>query len=89
MQCRSGCGACCIAPSITSAIPGMANGKLAGLRCIQLTDDNRCAIFADPGRPAVCASLKASTEMCGSDSNVARTQQYALAFLQRLECATR
>lgn len=23
MDCRSGCGACCIAPSISSPIPGM------------------------------------------------------------------
>ncbi|MCC6439509.1 MAG: YkgJ family cysteine cluster protein, partial [Rhodanobacteraceae bacterium] len=26
MSCRSGCGACCIAPSISSPIPGMPNG---------------------------------------------------------------
>jgi hypothetical protein len=25
--CRPGCGACCIAPSITSPIPGMPDGK--------------------------------------------------------------
>ncbi|HNV09555.1 MAG TPA: YkgJ family cysteine cluster protein, partial [Dokdonella sp.] len=29
MSCRSGCGACCIAPSISSPIPGMPNGKPA------------------------------------------------------------
>jgi Fe-S-cluster containining protein len=28
LACRSGCGACCIAPSISSAIPGMPQGKL-------------------------------------------------------------
>ncbi|HFY5777145.1 TPA: YkgJ family cysteine cluster protein, partial [Salmonella enterica subsp. enterica serovar Typhimurium] len=27
MDCRSGCGACCIAPSISSPIPGMPYGK--------------------------------------------------------------
>jgi len=27
IDCRSGCGACCIAPSISSPIPGMPNGK--------------------------------------------------------------
>lgn len=32
MDCRPGCGACCIAPSITSPIPGMPHGKL--LICI-------------------------------------------------------
>jgi Fe-S-cluster containining protein len=30
MDCRIGCGACCIAPSISSPIPGMPNGKLLG-----------------------------------------------------------
>ena len=40
---RSGCGACCIAPSISSLIPGMPQGKPAGVHCVQLTDDNRCA----------------------------------------------
>ncbi|MCR3872443.1 YkgJ family cysteine cluster protein, partial [Pseudomonas aeruginosa] len=27
MQCRAGCGACCIAPSISSPLPGMPAGK--------------------------------------------------------------
>lgn len=27
MQCRDACGACCIAPSISSPIPGMPEGK--------------------------------------------------------------
>ena len=30
MNCREGCGACCIAPSISSPIPGMPHGKPAG-----------------------------------------------------------
>ena len=37
MECRIGCGACCIAPSISSPIPGMPDGKPAGVRCVQLT----------------------------------------------------
>lgn len=82
-DCRSGCGACCIAPSISSPIPGMPNGKPAGVRCIHLTDDYRCAIFTHPERPAVCASLRPSLEMCG------RTQREAFEFLSRLERATR
>ena len=32
MDCRRNCGACCIAPSITSPIPGMPQGKPAGVR---------------------------------------------------------
>ncbi|QSA20024.1 YkgJ family cysteine cluster protein, partial [Vibrio furnissii] len=42
MDCRLGCGACCIAPSISSPIPGMPNGKPAGTRCIQLNENNLC-----------------------------------------------
>ncbi|HKT29843.1 YkgJ family cysteine cluster protein [Dyella sp.] len=83
MPCRSGCGACCIAPSITSPIPGMPHGKPAGMQCVQLTADNRCAIFGDPRRPAVCSGLKPEPAMCGAD------RQHALAYLDALEAATR
>lgn len=82
MECRAGCGACCIAPSLSSPIPGMPHGKPAGVRCTQLTDDNRCAIYAHPDRPAVCASLRASEEMCGS------SRQEALVYLAELERIT-
>lgn len=80
--CRPGCGACCIAPSISSAIPGMPDGKPAGVRCLQLRDDHRCAIFGDPRRPAVCAGLKPGPEMCGD------SREQAMQFLARLERAT-
>ena len=83
MDCRVGCGACCIAPSISSPIPGMPNGKPAGVRCIQLTDDNRCKLFGLPERPAVCSSLRPSEEMCG------QTAEQAYAYLIRLEEITR
>ncbi|NBX68342.1 MAG: YkgJ family cysteine cluster protein, partial [Proteobacteria bacterium] len=36
MECRIGCGACCIAPSISSPLPGMPHGKPAGVRCVNL-----------------------------------------------------
>ncbi len=69
MDCRPGCAACCIAPSISSPIPGMpvVNGisKAAGQRCVQLDAQNRCKIFGQPGRPAVCSSLQPSELMCG------------------------
>jgi hypothetical protein len=80
--CRPGCGACCIAPSISSAIPGMPLGKPAGVRCVQLDDANRCRIFGRPERPAVCASLKPSKEMCGN------TQGDAMFYLFRLDQLT-
>ena len=89
MQCRAGCGACCVAPSITSAIPGMPEGKPAGERCVQLTEDNRCAIFGDARRPSVCSTLRASVEMCGADDDVALSHVHAMAFLSALETATR
>ena len=52
-DCRPGCGACCTAPSISSPIPGMPDGKPAGVRCAQLLPDERCGIFGSPsGRPS-------------------------------------
>jgi len=83
MNCRPGCGACCIAPSISTAIPGMPQGKPAGVRCIQLTDDYRCVVFGQPERPSCCSSLRPSAEMCGG------SRAQALAYLDRLEAATR
>ena len=71
MECRAGCGACCIAPSISSPIPGMPQGKPAGVRCIQLDDQQRCRLFGRPERPAVCGSLVPSPEMCGDDATQA------------------
>lgn len=81
-DCRPGCAACCIAPSISSAIPGMPHGKPAGIRCIQLTNDNRCRLFGQKGRPAVCCSLRPSEQMCGA-SNLE-----AMEFLTWLERQT-
>ncbi len=67
MNCRPGCGACCIAPSISSPIPGMPQGKPAGDHCVQLNDQLLCSLFGDPSRPKVCKSFRANTETCGSD----------------------
>jgi uncharacterized protein len=64
MKCREGCGACCIAPSISSPIPGMP-------RCAQLSVDNLCGIFGKPERPAVCSAFEADIEVCGSSSDEA------------------
>lgn len=82
MDCRPGCGACCIAPSISSPIPGMPHGKPAGVRCVQLDDANRCRIFGSPERPAVCGGLKPATEMCGDSPS------HAMRYLERLEKLT-
>lgn len=82
LPCRAGCGACCTAPSISSPIPGMPQGKPAGVRCVQLTDDHRCLLFGRPERPEVCVQLRPTEEMCGS------SREEALAWLERLERTT-
>lgn len=83
MDCRPQCGACCIAPSITSPIPGMPHGKPAGVPCVQLLPDLRCALFGKPERPSFCVSLRPSEEMCGTK------REEALGYLNRLEWETR
>ncbi len=82
MECRIGCAACCIAISISSPIPGMPNGKPAGVPCVHLTADRRCGLFGSPERPAVCGGLQASEDMCGA------TNEEAFAILSALERAT-
>jgi uncharacterized protein len=82
VACRTGCGACCIAPSITSPIPGMPHGKPAGIPCVQLLPDMSCALFGRPERPAFCSGLRPSEAMCGA------TRDEALAYLASLEKAT-
>ena len=64
-------------------MPGLPNGKPAGVRCPHLDEALRCQLFGRPERPAVCGSLPPSPEMCGS------TREHALHFLERLEHATR
>ena len=81
--CRSGCAACCTAPSITSPIPGMPAGKPAGVPCVQLDEALRCRLFGRPERPAFCASLRPGPEMCGG------SRASAMAILDALETATR
>jgi len=75
MDCRSDCGACCTAPSISSPIP-------ANTRCVQLSESNLCMIFGSPLRPKVCSGLQPGAEMCGS------TRQQAITYLLELEALT-
>lgn len=77
MDCRPGCGACCIAPSISSL------GKPAGVACRHLDGELRCQLFGQPERPACCGGLQPSPEMCGSGRG------QALAWLAALEDLTR
>ncbi|ELW1645328.1 YkgJ family cysteine cluster protein [Enterobacter oligotrophicus] len=82
MDCRPDCGACCTAPSISSPIPGMPEGKPANTRCVQLSETNLCMIFGSPLRPKVCAGLQPSAEMCGN------TRAEAMTYLLELESLT-
>lgn len=82
MRCREGCGACCIAPSINTPIPGMPHGKPAGIPCVHLDDAMRCRLFGRPERPAFCSSLQPSPDMCGG------RREEALALLAAMEAAT-
>jgi Fe-S-cluster containining protein len=82
MKCREGCGACCIAPSISTPIPGMPDGKPAGQRCVQLSAANLCQLFGLPERPAVCGRFQADVEVCGKSTDE------ALALLTWWEEAT-
>ena len=81
MNCRA-CGVCCVAISISSSIPGMPNGKPAGVRCVNLTVDNKCAIFGREDRPAVCSSFPAMPDICGESPDE------AMALIAKMEAET-
>ena len=56
----------------------MPDGKPAGVRCIHLLDDFKCALYGDPSRPKVCNDFRAEEEFCGS------TREEALLIMQKL-----
>jgi len=58
----------------------MPEGKPAGVRCVQLSADNRCLLFGKPERPAVCSRLRPLEEMCGASTDEALAR---LTFLER------
>ena len=76
MECREHCGACCIAPSITSL------NKPAGVRCVYLSDDMRCKIFGMPERPKACAAFLPEPSICGDN------REQAINIIQTLEAIT-
>ncbi len=79
MQCREGCGACCIAPAITQPFYGMPQGKPAGIRCVHLNSALGCDLFNDPRRPGVCGAFQPEPLFCGSH------RDEALVILAHLE----
>lgn len=60
----------------------MPGGKPAGVRCVQLDEEERCRLFGRPERPAVCASLAPQPQMCGT------SRGEALAWLAQLDRLT-
>jgi hypothetical protein len=57
----------------------MPGGKPVGVRCIHLSDDNRCLLFDSPERPKVCGDFKAEPEFCGSSREEALKILFSLA----------
>lgn len=80
MKCHEKCGACCIGLSISSALPGMAGGKSAGCRCVNLNDDLKCTVYER--RPAVCREFSPAIEFCGA------SHDDALRLIAEIESVT-
>ena len=74
MECRAGCGACCIVPAIHTP-----KGKAKGERCVHLDDNWLCGLFDDPRRPDCCSQFQAEAAFCGS------SRAEALQLLTELE----
>ena len=81
--CRVGCGACCIAPSIVRPIPGMAGGKPAGVRCVNLDANNQCRLWGSAEYPETCRGFRAEAWLCGD------SQADAMSRIEDHEQATR
>lgn len=60
----------------------MPDGKPAGVRCVQLNEQNLCKLFDDPRRPALCRQFGYDDAVCGED------REQALAILTEWEHAT-
>ena len=80
MECREYCGACCIAISISSFIPGMPKGKSGGIPCVNLLHDMRCRVYNR--RPDVCRNFMADPDYCGN------SREEALRILADIELKT-
>ena len=82
-NCRKGCAACCIVISISSPLPGMPDGKPAGVRCVNLDDNNLCSIHEKDNFPSVCRNFTFDPEFCG------KTNEEAFERLGELENLTK
>jgi hypothetical protein len=59
----------------------MPDGKPAGVRCVQLDDNNLCKIFFHPERPKGCAGFSAEPDICGSNAEEAMANLIELVNL--------
>ena len=80
MKCHK-CGVCCTEISISSALPGMPNGKPAGVPCMHLVG-NLCSLFDSGSRPPICGSFRAEPLVCGTNGTEASI------LIRRLELQT-
>lgn len=84
MQCRERCGACCIAASITRPLPGMPEGKPAGVPCVNLDmPTRRCGVWGSPDYPDLCRDFTPAADVCGDSA------EEALLLIRTLELETR
>jgi hypothetical protein len=44
----------------------MPGGKPSGVKCVNLLQDNSCAIYNSAEKPKVCSDFKAEPEFCGN-----------------------
>jgi Fe-S-cluster containining protein len=82
LACRPKCAACCIAPSISTPIPGHPEGKPAGVRCANLDDELRCRLWGTDRYPAVCRGFPPRPDSCGA------SRDDALRLLTAMETET-
>jgi hypothetical protein len=77
MECRPGCGACCIAPSSPHRFPACPRASRRG-RCVQLDAQMQCRLFGQlSGLPSAFRSRPKPT-MCGSPSPTGAEHPHAL-----------
>lgn len=80
MDCRPGCGACCIAPSINHPLPGMPDGKPAGVMCANLDPVSYlCRLWGTEQYPDTCRRFRAEPAVCGT------SREEALVLIECLE----
>jgi uncharacterized protein len=85
VNCRKGCAACCTVISISSPLPGMPEGKPAGIACVNLDPEAlSCTIWQTKEYPEVCRNFLATPEICGETNSEA----YQNIFIMEQATAT-